>query len=91
MAAQQREAVLAVDPQCSALESRVGQRHPAGLVERVGAVRGLALPAYGGHDRERILGVLGVDADDAQDRCSAGASSAAEVAAGVSLDGSTKR
>ena len=91
MAAQQREAVVAMDPQRGAVEPGVGQRHPAGLVERVGPVRRLALAAYGGHDRERGLGVVGLDADDAQDRCSAGASAAAGAAAGVSLDGSTNR
>ena len=82
----------------------MGQRHPAGLVERVGAVGGLALAAYGGHDREPSLGVVGVDTDDVQRRRSvvstgstdgggstdAGRSTDGD-AAGASFAGSTKR
>ena len=97
MAAQEREAVVAADPQRGAVEAVVGERHPARLVERVGAVGGLGLAAYGGDDRERGLGVVAADATDAQDRRSVVATSSADAAAGrsaatgLSLAGSTNR
>jgi hypothetical protein len=70
----------------------MGQRHPRGLVERVGAVLGRALAAYGRHHLERGVGVVLTDAYGAQLRRSAGSAVAVSGAASFgSLVGRTKR
>jgi hypothetical protein len=69
----------------------MGQRHPGGLVERVGAVLGEAVTAYGVHHLEGG-GVVGTDAYGAQLRRSAGSAAAASGATSFgSLVGSTNR
>ena len=95
MAAQHGEPVAAVHPQPGAVEPGVAQGHPPGLVERVLAVGGLGLTAYGGDDRERLSGVGRIDLDDAQRLPSAVSARSTDegrsTAGAGSLDGSTKR
>ena len=90
--AQQRKPVAPRHPERPRRGSAVGQGHRGCLVERVGAVGGRALPAYGVHHGKcRGGGVVG-DALDAQERRSAGSAGAASGTASLgSLLGSTKR